>query len=388
MPDLLQAAVNSSSCYTEARNAFILTYRKANFYIEGPLVGKNSSGIYEFAKQTVRISKFQAIEDTLRIFGDLVHFLDISFSQINETSKKSIIEFINDNCTESLTQLHLKNCDGLTLNEFEKPFYKVKRTSFLSSSNPSNVKSKILIKLDQVFPELRSLNLKIVNVDDWSLIGNEFPNLRNLYIDLPEPTDEIYPDLGSLFKKSQKINSLQINYISLGMLKEANNFLLDLRKLDILVDIFDDSYDGDQIHFSNVTHLHLYSAHNNPQVPAKIVFTQLHELYLNIKESFTDEWIKFFENQQKKTIYVCQLNFGDLNNKQLITIAEKQPNIQWATINPGNATNLTVDAIVTFIEKSKKLSLLEFSRDSVNVAERAILQDKLSRYWTISTGKV
>lgn len=357
---------------------FNLTYSKANFYIEGPFSG----GIYEYKKQTVILRSFEATEKTLKLFGDLVQFIQILFSNIDEMDIKEIIGFINNNCTESLTKFHLKNCDRIVLNEFKKPFPHVKKATFLSVSKN---KSQIDIKLNQIFPHVQSLELKIVDFDDWELIGDKFLDLKMLTVELPEPNDSYYPDIGGLFKESRNINSIVINYISLKMLSVASEFLLNLKTLSIVTDILDEPYDGDKIHFSNVTHLVLNYKDNKSKIPEKMVFTELHELDLRINSDFTDEWIEFFKNQQNKIIYKCQLSFRTMTSQQLIAIADSQPNIIMAYIR--NTKDLSVDAIIKFLEKCKQLVFLNLKEVLINVAERKILQEKLSSNWGINGGR-
>lgn len=376
---LLISEVNNSACISEARNAFNRTYGKANFYIEGPFSG----GIYEYKKQIVRLRSFEYSVNTLKIFGDLMKFIEISFSDINETSVKEIVGFINDNCTESLTQFYLKNCDGLILNEFTRPFPSVTKASFLSRTNFS---ARLANKLDQIFPKLTFLDLKITNVSDWELIGGHFPYLKILIIDFPVPNDIVYPDIGNLFRNSRHIYSLEINYISLDMLKVASDSLPNLKVLKVF-NILNKAYDNDEIHFSNVSQLHLNSNENNPQIPEKLVFTQLHELHLTISSDFTDSWIKFFKHQRNKTIYVCELSFDILTDRHLVAIAESQSNIKWADISIHNLTPITVDAISKFIEKSKKLFLVRFYGALINVTQRKILELKLAHDWMIDGGE-
>lgn len=374
---MLVVAANSSECYSVARNTFNFTYSKANFFINGPLSGE----IYEYKKQTVRIGSVEWAEKIFKIFGDLIQFIDISFKEINDTSIKEIIGFINDNCTESLKQLHLKNSSSIILNGFKKPFPKVEKATFLSLSN---VQSKIDIKLDQMLPRLKRLELEIVNNSDWELIGDNFPNLRTLIIQLPEPSDSVYPDIGRLFEGSKNINSLRINYITLKVLKTASNYLTNLKVLVVSKDILNEPYDGDQIHFSSVSVLDLVLKDTNSQAPGKLTFTKLNKLFLSVDG---DGWIEFFKNQQKNPIFICQLNFDDLTNQQLVAIAGSQPNSKLTVINAGKATNLSVNAIINFIEKSK-IFFLNFYGAPINVADRKTLEEKLSLSWTINGGEL
>lgn len=385
LPILLQTANNSSFCLSEARCAFNRTYRNANFYIE-PFTG----GFYEYKKQTVRIKNFNMTRNILQRFGDFMQFIDITFESVNETENMEIVRLINDNCTESLIQLHLRNCYGSVLDGLKKPYRKVNKATFSTNLLVEFNVSTSTQTLDQLFPSLKYLDVSITITNDWKFVGNNLPKLRSLSVAFPKLSDPYEPNVESLLDNSPNLTSLAINNGSLWILSAASVRLTNLKLLRIYA-ISNDNYEGDDIHFEHVTRLYMRIFQNMQRIPEKLVFHKLKIMELDLRFELTDQWIQFFEKQPNQTVEYFYLNAKSIAQKQLATVAKHQPNIMWANIN--TSTKISPDAIVDFIDRSEHLFVLSLMifNDSYDIFERNYFDVKLQHNWSIlaeSTGFV
>lgn len=363
-------------CFSEARNSFNRAYSKANFYVAGPFTG----GLYEYKKQSVRIKNFHTTRNILQTFGDLIQLIDISFDDINETEGSEIVRYISENGTNSLTQLNLRNCYAAVLNELKKPFSHVK-SSIISTNLTSKLsKSGDKLNLSELFPKLKRFDLKICNANDWDFVGDGFPYLKSLTVEFPEVMEFDRIDFERFFKTSPNINSLSISNSSLMILKAASDFLPNLKCLKIF-NFSTDNYEGDEIQFKNVSSLHMTSTHDNERIPQNLIFTQLQTLTLRLEYDFTNQWNEFFGNESSKSIEFFDIQANSFTKTQLMVIAENQPNIKWAFVQ--SKTELSAEAIVCFIEKSKRLFSLSYT-SLTDISQQQLLKEKLQNEWSIN----
>lgn len=310
----------------------------------------------------------------------MIQFLDISFEYMDKVLGQQIGGFVTNNCTESLVEFHLRNCYGNVLDELTKSFGKVNIATFSAHATDKFVMGLKTLQLSKMFPKLRRLYVRIRTALDWKLIGDAFPHLRTVTLELPEPDHLTVPDVETFFKSSPHINSLTMRYTSLKLLKVASKFLPQLNVLQIL-DFSDEHYDGSQIQFKNVSRLNITSTQYNQQIPKKLAFYQLRLLSLNFNFDFTDQWIQPFANQASNSIDLLEIQSTALRNSHLTTIAAHQPNIKLAIILSDE--KVSADAIVQFLEKSQQLSSLHMQIGLIDMTERKILEERLMAVWNV-----
>lgn len=89
----------------------------------------------------------------------------------------------------------------------------------------------------------------------------------------------------------------------------------------------------------------------------------------------------FFANQINKKLEVLSIKTESITTKQLKGIALAQPNIKTAHIL--SETNVSADAIIDFVEKSKQLNTFSLQIGSFDVTQQKILEARLQRKWDI-----
>lgn len=377
MAKLVTVAGTSSGCYVEARRSFGRVYSKSKFFIEGPFIDE-INGIFETTKQMIQIKNLNAALNMMKLFGDMVKYMDISYTELTEADGASIAESLSENCANALIQLNLRNCHGSMMDKLNKSMKKVNATVF--STHQSKTINMGSMTLSKLYPNVKRLDVNIAQIDQWNMIGEKFPHLQSLAVVIPKPKYNGFPDIASLLNASRSINTLQLQYSSIKLLQIANEVLSDLKVLNIN-EFTDDFYDGLPIQFKNVSNVRITSSVDNAQNPENLAFNQLQSLSLNLNFDLNDKWVHFFENAHNHGLEVLELTTNALKTDQLKEIATHQPHLKSVKISCKNL--VPANEIVSFLENSKHLTLLELHSAAIGASELSILEGQLQQYWHI-----
>lgn len=375
-------AGTSSICYVEARRSFGRVYSKSKFLVEGPFVD-NANGVIETTKQIIQIKNLNAALNTMKLFGSMMKYVDVSYTDLTETEVASITESLSENCVDSLIELNLQNCYGLIMEQLKKSFKKVNATVF--STHPTKAFSIGTMTLSKLYPNLKRLDVNIAQIDQWPIVGEKFPHLQSLAIVIPKPNYDAMPNISGLLNASRSINTLQLKYSSLELLQKASEVLHDLKVLSVN-EFTDNFYEGLPIQFNNVSNVRITSSVDNAQNPENLAFKQLRSLSLNLDFNLNGKWIDFFGNAQNHGLEMLELTTNAVKTDQLKEIATLQPHLKWVTITCK--TPIPADEIVGFLENSKYLTLLELQSAAIGASELSILKGQLQHHWHIEYVKL
>lgn len=382
LPALITAASKSALCFIEARSSFKRVYSRSKFYIEGPFVD-GTNAVTETNKQLIQIKNLNAALNTMKLFGDMVQYVDVSYSDLSEDEGSSIGEYIVENCATSLIELNLKNCYGTVLNKLQKPFPNINNTIFSTHQVKAFDVAAETLTLDKMYPSLKRLNVNVANVNHWKIVGDKFPHLRALTVVIPRPEYTNFPDIAKLLNESRSINSLALTYSSLDLLRRASQVLPQLKVLQ-LNEFADNFYEGEKIEFKNVSMVRITSTRKveSAQVPESLAFKHLQSLSLSLSASgLSDKWINFFEQPKSQSVESLELSLNGVLSNQLTAIARHQPHLNSVVIK--SEKTVPSDEIVSFLENSEHLTWLVLQSGFIDVAELSILEGRLQPMWLI-----
>lgn len=362
----------------ETRNAFKRTYGTAKFFIQGPL-DTSGDGITETNKQIIYIKNVDSAVNALKLFGDMVRFVEISFADLDETNSATLTTTVVENCANSLVELQLKNCFGSILDNLQKPFPNVNVTVFSTHSTNALTIGTNTWKLNRLFPNAKRLSVSITNIDYWKVVGDSFPQLRVLNVVNPKPTYSAVIDIGSLLNNSRSINSLTLSYSSLALLQTASQALTQLNVLE-LNEFADDFYTGTDINFQNVSTLRIATTIINAQMPEKLSFNGVNSLTLSLGYNFTDEWLQFAQKTSQRVEWLTLKTLA-INADDLKTIAHEATQLKLASI--VSDLKMPTTEIVSFLEHSPKLQWLDVKSALIDAAERNGLEGLIEKTWLV-----
>lgn len=383
--DLLTKSLAQNECIVEARGFFKMNYNQTSFKIYGPFSDTDTLIKEDARRVFIFIQSFNVIKSILRIFGDLMQNIEISFEKIDVVEGREIVKHFCDNCSDSLSNLILKNCKENVLNDLKATFRNVK-TITLSTLASSKLKfSPPVIKLNETFPNLNHLNLGPTKVTDWELIGGTFSELNHLNVEVPRTfKQKSRPDdsyVLNLLQSNPQIETLILAKTTLKLLKIASQ-LPRLRALELnaLSDQYF-NYKGKPVQFDTVESVTIESDYSN-NIPENVHFNRIHELNLNIKRELNGKWIEFINNQVNNNITDLKLDIINITTVNLWSIADTQTNLKRVSIECFR--EFSADDILMFIRRSATLIKLDLKIWIEEAEEKKLYENLQGGEWNIS----
>lgn len=378
-PELLEVAqVNKNFAYF-ANNVFRRTFADHEFLIFYDASKLNKSAPqnpYEINPGLIRISDFSLILQTLKHFGPLIRKLRLELSDDNSEHLQIIYKYIEDYCTDSLTDLDMENLDILKYTK--KPFTRVER--FRIRSYLAQLESNQPL-LNETFPALREFPLSFRS-DNMEPLICYFPHLEHVSVKATFGTDSI--------EKFLRTNS-HIKEADVRMFYPTEFFLKYpslLPNVDHLT-VYDVPYGypyNEEIRFENVTRL---SAMKGFNPKANIFFPKLQLLNMTWISDVT-HWSVFL----KKHPHLRQINltYSDRSDEEFNGLLEHSQNLEELFITKVDyplqyrhpaieKESIHIETFIAFVENNDKLQLL--SLNGYTEDEKKILQKKLELEWTI-----
>lgn len=276
-------------------------------------------------------------EYTLRGFSKLIENLQI---RSNSTPPSEMVNkfgnLINEYCSETLIDfdINLENKDFL--NVMKKPFKRVKNLQILKMNFDE---SSMNLELDELFPELWSLNLTLGNELNNAAIDREFVNLINLSVN-----SEMSFNLSRIFKKNPQIRKLTLRQLtSTAIFETVNRLLPHLESLYIVLEPPTRNFESNEeqneenglnwspielnsdfpiVYFENVKELLI----DDYRIEPKFDFKQLKSLTLILDEfgkinAIKNDWVDFIaKNSELKKIVISNVYFTDAQLQNLLNL--------------------------------------------------------------------
>lgn len=316
-------------------------------------------------------------------FGDLIQQIWVDFELIDEIFGFQLVAIINDKGFKALISLTLDNCFGNVLTKLKTTFNNVELFQF-SSHLTKNLQITSNRKFNELFPNLKTLNLFHTRASDWtSIIIGSYPMLLSLDAELPMEKklggiDET--EFINFFEHNKQIEEIRFRCITLKMLKAMNDALPDLDTLNIvnLIETNYLNYQGDDIHSQSIQYLNI----DGNDFPLKFFFDQLEKLVLYIDTEPTENWSDFIKNQVNQNLKSFSIYLESMTKPQYLTILQSFPKLETVKIGCLKSTFEAAD-VLNFIEKSKFLKSLVLLID-INVDEQLKIQKSIDRVsWLI-----
>lgn len=385
MRDLLTKATAQTECVSDAREIFKIKYNQTHIKFYGPLLADDGTMIKEDGnRKFIFFQNFNAIKNVLRIFGDLMQTIEISFEKMGMVESREIINHINNCCSSTISNLTVKNCKENVLDNLKGTFQNVRSLTLSTLSTSKLDISSQSIKLNQTFPNLNRLHLGSTKDTDWILIDGVFSELIHLNVMVPRTfknkSRPIDSHVLNLLHSNSQIETLTLGQSTLKLLNKAST-LLHLRalKLNGLSDKYF-NYKGGPIRFDTLETLSIAMDRRNA-IPENVKFIQIKTLILNIGSKFDDKWIDFINKQINGDIIELKLYAIDINVANLRSIAEHLSTLKRASIECSRM--LSANEIVGFLGIATKLIQFEL-KIRISDAEESKLYKNVEG-WTISS---
>lgn len=323
---------------------------------------------YSEIGDVVRVFNYKTFASILHAFGHLIGHIKITYSEMGTPTQTNRI--LSKYCAKSLKSLELAELTGSDAKTFRTQFEKLEKLtigkvlsskSFLSSLSSDldwNIFRKSM-KLNKIFPQLRSLSFSLTEVPHSKMFAVEFPKLEHIQINYLHPmfkhfsaqylaTAAAYTE--NIFKLNPQVRNLTItNIYTMQCIKMASDLLpnlnhLSLHFLEKTEKVF---YFGEKIHFKTVKRLEL-NIKRKTNLFKSLKFQQLTDLKLICR---SEDCIDFpLENTHLREL---RIEGFLVENDFFEQLSMKVPNIEELVI----ADHLRFDAesLFNYIETSERL---------------------------------
>lgn len=302
------------------------------------------------------VSNLEIAAKMLSVFGSVISKVTLKCTDVPTIDVEKITKAINDHGAKPIIQLELDDCTDGIWNNLRTPFKNVKSLTF-----NGNVKTG-KARLNKLFPNMRELFLKDVEIYDRSAFHHTFPYLENLLILLWEIEGFTGDDAEKMIKKNPQLKSLSLENGSVELLACAKDNLRSLENLEI-VENFQDFSSEEDIVFASVKRVSL--RFSPEQVPERIIFPQLNELNLRVSPELNDAWVDYIKRHGNLT----KLNVDSLISGTHIAALADATHLTEVFFICSPTVNS--DTIIHFIESNSKVNKI-----NLKIVER-ILKDEL-----------
>lgn len=291
LPGLLTSIESDEAVLEPAIYAFKHTLAKKLILIDGSGF-ENHTALVEMDVDRIVIKDYETALSALKYFGNSISRLGITYKMMNSEQIGVINGLIDEKYLECLKAIQI-SCDNNELDGLTTVFPNVVNVSIIDS----RISTEIL-RLDRLFPQMRSLDLERVSSSNTKYLQHHFAHLENFTMK--------FSVLSGWFKESELENTLksnpQIKYINIlpashELATKISQFLPSLEYLE-LTGLAEDFYRvHSMIRFKNVKKFKL-TIHRLPHfTPRFIPFEfsdRLEEFELNWNRPvITHEWLDF-----------------------------------------------------------------------------------------------
>lgn len=271
-------------------------------------------------------------------------------------------------------ELSLEGCGGNVLDELRKPFERIGKLHF-STDQFGDLKISEDLKLTQLFPELRILEVGHTSVADWAFFDGHFPHL--FMLELHKQIPDVQPHVVDFLKNNTRIETLIIDHINPQLLMEVRENLPLLRSLRIVLLAEDSNQRSNTINFNTVTKFTLESYHSI-KIPDYITFDRLEELIFEIEHELTNQFFEFISKQVNTNLGKFRIWAKTISRENLLTIPVELPALKEVIIQCWS--KLTADDIGQFLKMNQHLKTLDLFA-YIDESEQQKLYAIISNNW-------
>lgn len=385
LSELLDISSASADCYYAVRSVFKERYEETCFVIRGPFLSGHDTGIDDEMSTLIHLRNSNAINIIFTRFGDLIRKLKISFGQIELVKAEQITELLNNQCSDTIEDLYLEDCDTNILAHLKRNFTKVFQLEFSSNQNEKFTIDTDGVGLQSIFPNLYALHLGYLSETDWNFIAGSWTSLREFEMKLCKAKWQNQEDTAhvmSFLPYIHQIKYLTLHNTNLYVIDCVNMELLQLYSLK-LQGLSEDylSYQGQPVHFSDLRMLTITIDSDN-ETPEMIFFHRLEQLTIELTDDqkFTNKWMAFLTHQVNANLSYFSLSAKDIEINDFLNI----PNVlnSLKSVRISCPTTFLAEHITTFLAKSQLLDDLDLGI-AMNNSEEELLIASMPVTWDL-----
>lgn len=347
LDDLLSIAQTNTHFNSLAGDVFRRKFGQKLFVL---LPDWNVLGGDKFGVEATRvlITSSELAENLLKMFGHLISKVSVFFERVDfqfDLITGRMAKLINKFCWKSLVHLEMNNCPVQIWKELKNPFLNVENVTFKNL-----LRAPKDFDLNQVFPNMRRLELHDVELIESGLFDHAFVHLEHISIKFFVEVELFVNDVTQMITKNQQIRNVSLEHASAQFLELLSENLPQIEVLEFFSEI-QDFPSSERIHFGNVKSVLMKFQSFN--APIGISFPQIEQFELDIQPELTESWIQYIkQHENSKKLH---LN-GPVLDSHIAALSDGLPNLIDVSLNC--ASDVKVETIISFIVKNQQMKTL------------------------------
>lgn len=323
-------------------------------------------------KDSLIITDLDVSLKLITAFSQVIPKIEIDFEFIPAARHNELMQHVNKFASNSVVEVSLKGCNGNLFQALNEPFVKIEAVQL--GGKLTTLKSGSL-EFNELFPALRRLDIRFLQIIDYESIEREFTHLENLSVVFLDEESVTEANINNLMKKNPQITFIGIQAITPAFMKVVSERLPKLVKIDCEFVTKEGAYAEDvEMHFKSVKEATIKG--NAFFSPMKLSFDRLESLELRIFGGSTDDWVEFIARHSN--LKTLKIHDGFVNDEQLTQIAHMQ---NFVDLNVGGTPELTVGAILHFMQNNQQLQKCYLRK--LNKSMHAELRTALNQQWKV-----
>lgn len=232
--DLFSIAKTSSEFLFLVQNVFRRKHSKKVIKIFDSYLRSNSS--VSDNGEAIFIYNYNTILNVLKNFGHLISKLKTEYIHGYKIGTVNMIEvsrLINLYCADTLVEFDITNLYNDFFEPMSKPFKMIEEVSVRGKFHRLG---SLTLTFDELFPVMRHLSVKYVQIVDKSSSDRQFLRLQHVDILISRLDDSTLVreiDVENMLRKNPQIRNLTLRHSSLKLLEAVNKYLPNLKQLQL-----------------------------------------------------------------------------------------------------------------------------------------------------------
>lgn len=314
--------------------------------------------------------------NALKFFGNFITTLGVNFEKLGKYQCFEIIKYIDQFATKSLKEFHMLRCNENYLADIQHPFEYIEQVSL---DGVFDKLGSTTLHLNELFPNLRRLNVGSRGIVDKTSIDFKFSHLEHLNIIFGSSKGFRETDIVPMIQKNPQIKSITTGRNTMNFLRNLNQNLPNIEELNLPFLFVDYQDVGPEIVFHNVKKLTVKG--KMFQQPDLLVFPQLSAFVVDCYPDFSNQWIDY--TLRHPNLMELDIVGGSLENIHLAQLVGRLSNLVRGSIIISK--DVEAETVVNFVESLEHLEKLQIKcYPSYLFAEekRNAIVEQLSKNWT------
>lgn len=379
VPSLISLAETNQHFLILATDVVARKYSKTVIQIISPFYYNIEDHVH-VKDDIITIQHFETAIKFIKHFGHLITNIQIMYHSIFRKSAAKLNRIINDCCSKTLIQIDVHSVQDDFFQDMTKPFEKVKT---LSISGHFKDFGSDKLSFGDLFPSIRNLSLKDVQVSDTSIIDREFVHLEHLSMDIFKYDDNrrfTESDVRKIITNNSQIKGLVLAHCTRSVLRLVNELLPNLESLGLIY-YTEYSFESHlEIVFQRLNSFTIEKSSHS--LPKDVSFNRLKRFHTDCCPQECNRWIKLVQKSEKlKKLHV---NNGLISDAHLLTLASG--NLYLNEISFVCNGDVDDETIIRFVESNDNAIKIDISKNMPGLLTTLanIIRKNFANNWTIN----